>query len=295
MLQIIAGAKEIPLEGLMSMDEIYPIISDWYLNGYPKGAKAKIPGFDELMSFSLGQLTMVTGIPGHGKDEFVNLIMANLARFEDWSWGLCEFEETPPQTVSKLIEKFTGKSFDFRVNEDHRINVSEFEYGIGMVDKYFKFINTQEVETDIDGVLRMAEQMVKRYGIKGFRLNPWNWVESSRPAYMSETEFISNCLSKIILFSKRFQVHFILIAHTTKISKGLDGKYLVPTLYSINGSANFFNKTHNGFVVYRHYDTNNVDVIIQKVKQSWLGTLGTCNFSYDTYTRQYLPIETCVG
>lgn len=290
-LEIISGAKEIPLEGLMSMDEIYPIISEWYLHGYPKGAKAKIKGFDDLMSFSLGQLTCVTGIPGHGKDEFVNLVMANLARFEDWRWGLCEFEETPPQTVSKLIEKFTGKSFDFRVNIEHRMSVTEFEYGIGMVDKYFNFINTQEVETDIDGVLHLAEQMVKRYGIKGFRLNPWNWVESNRPAYMSETEFISKCLSKIILFAKKFQVHFILIAHTTKINKGPDGKYLVPTLYNINGSANFFNKTHNGIVVYRHYNTNNVDVYVQKIKQSWLGTLGKCMFSYDTFQRQYLPLE----
>jgi len=290
--EVIEGATEIPLEGIMTMEEIYPIITDWYLNGYPKGAKARIEGFDDLMSFTLGQLTCVTGIPGHGKDEFVNLIMANLAKYENWSWGLCEFEESPPQTVSKLIEKFTGKSFDFRVNPEHRINIEEFEYGVGMVDKYFKFVNTQEVETDLDGILKLAEQMVKRYGIKGFRLNPWNWVESGRPAYQSETEFISNCLSKIILFAKRFQVHFILIAHTVKIGKGMDGKYIVPTLYNINGSANFFNKTHNGFVVYRHYDTNNVDVVQQKVKQSWLGTLGTCSFSYDTYTRQYRPITT---
>jgi twinkle protein len=44
-------------------------------------------------------------------------------------------------------------------------------------------------------------------------------------------------------------VHFFLVAHTTKILKGKDGKYEVPNLYSISGSANFFNKTHNGITI----------------------------------------------
>ncbi len=291
LIKTLAGAEAIPLEGIVGMDEIYDQITDWYNNGYPKGAAAKIEGFDPLLTFAPGQLTMITGIPGHGKDEFTNLIMANLAKHEDWSWGICGFEETPAQTTTKLIEKFTGKSFDFRINPHQRINADEFEYGVGMVDKYFKFINTEVVQTDVDGILEKAEQMVQRYGIKGFCLNPWNWIDHYRAEYMSETEYISAMLTKIITFSKKYQVHFFLVAHTTKIQKDKNtGKYEVPTLYSISGSANFFNKTHNGITVYRDYNTNNVDVYVQKVKQSWLGKMGFCSFSYDTFIRQYIPL-----
>ena len=91
---------------------------------------------------------------------------------------------------------------------------------------------------------------------------------------------------------KKYGLHCFLIAHPTKIQKNRDtGKYEVPNLYSISGSANFFNKTHNGFTVYRDDNeadkTSTVDVHIQKVKQSWLGKKGFVTFKYNSFTRQY--------
>lgn len=289
---IITGAIQYPLEGIVSMDDIHPVTSDWFLNGYPKGTKAKIEGFDQLLSFVPGQLTLITGIPGHGKDEFVNLIETNLAKYEDWKWGICSFEEDPQITTTKLIEKFIGKSFDFRQNSNHRITQEDYEKGIVFVDDHFKFFDTEKSDTDVESILSLAEQMVKRYGINGFVLNPWNWVDHLRKEYMSETEYVSQCLTKIVRFSKKFNIAFFLIAHTTKMQKDKStGKYEVPTLYSINGSANFFNKTHNGITIYRDYATNCVDVHVQKVKQSWLGKIGLCSFEFDTYTRQYKGIS----
>jgi len=70
----------------------------------------------------------------------------------------------------------------------------------------------------------------------------------------------------------------------------VSGKYEVPTLYNISGSAHFFNKTDNGITVYRDYDTNNVDVHIQKVRYSWLGKIGMCSFTYNIELRQYEAI-----
>lgn len=288
-VQLIRLAKEIPLEGITTMDEMFEEITSWYDQGYPKGAKARIKNFDELITFAPGQLTIITGIPGHGKDEFANLIMASLAKYEEWPWGVCSFEETASETVTKIIEKHIGKAFDFRIDKSQRINELEFEAGIGFVDKYFHFIKTEAIETNLEGILGKAEQMVKRFGIKGFCINPWNWIEHSREPYMSETEYISIALSRFILFLKRFKVHGFLMAHPTKINKKDGKKYDVPTLYSINGSAHFFNKTHNGFTVYK--DSSTVDVHVQKVKQSWLGKTGLCQFTYNTYTRQYTGIE----
>lgn len=285
---MVESAKEWPLEGILPMDEMFPVISDWYENGYPKGARAHIQGFDDLLTFSPGQLTIGTGIPGHGKDEFFNWIMASLAKFEQWSFGVCGFEESPHETTTKIIEKLTGKCFGFRSNPENRISTTEFEQGIAMVDQFFHFLSTDDIDTGVDGILDIAVQLVKRCGIKGLYINPWNWIEHVRPAYMSETEYVSLVLSKIIRFAKKWGVHVFLIAHTTKIQKDKStGKYEVPTLYSISGSANFFNKTHNGVTVYRDYNTNVTDVYVQKVKQSWLGQLGYCTYQYNTFTRQY--------
>ena len=283
---VIEAAKPIPLEGIVPMEDIYPVVADWYEHGYPSGARCRIHGFDELITFVPGQLTTITGIPGHGKDEFLNDVMVGLAKFEKWRFGLCDFEEPPQITTTKLMEKFTRLAFDYRKDPVNRMNASQVEDAIGFVDQHFFFVNTEDTETSIDGILMLAEKMVRRFGINAFRLNPWNWVEHYRPEFMSETEYISQALTKIIRFSKRNDVHFFLVAHTTKMKKE-NGKYEIPTLYNINGSANFFNKTHNGFTVYRHIDSNLVEVHVQKVKQSWLGKIGYVDFRYNTFTRQY--------
>jgi hypothetical protein len=40
--------------------------------------------------------------------------------------------------------------------------------------------------------------------------------------------------------------------------------------------------------IYRDFQTNIVDVYVQKVKWSWLGKLGYSSFHFDTMTRQYV-------
>lgn len=288
---LVKFAKIWPLEGEATMDELFPVVQDWFLNGYPPGAKARIDGFDDLLTFGSPELTMVTGIPGSGKDEFVNLITTSLAKYEGWEWGIWGYEESPQVTVTKLIEKFTGKSFDFRVNPDHRISESMFEHGVALVDRYFKFMNTDEVEATIDAIIEQIGHFVKRYGIKGVVISPWNCLEHKKSPGQSETEYVSEVLSKLLRCLKRHNLHCILLAHPTKLQKDkATGLYDIPTLYSISGSAHFFNKTQNGFSVYRDFNTNVVTVYVQKVKFSWLGKLGQCSFTFDTFTRQYQPI-----
>lgn len=285
---LIENAKEWPIEGVKTMDEMFPTVSDWFENGYPKGAMAGIEGFDKLLTFASGQLTVVTGIPGHGKDEFLNWVMTSLSTNEGWGWAVCGFEETPEETTTKLIEKFSGKSFAFRKNPYDRITASQYEEGISFVDHFFSFINTEDVDTDIDGILSVSELLVKKKGIKGLYINPWNWIEHKRHEGSSETEYVSEVLSKVIRFAKKRGVHVFLLAHTTKMQKDkVTKKYEVPTLYSISGSAHFYNKTHNGITIYRDFETGLVDVYVQKVKQSWLGQIGFSSYSYDTMTRQY--------
>jgi twinkle protein len=285
--EVVHGGTLWPIKGILTMDEIFPTVADWWENGYPPGAKARVHGFDSLLTFAPGQMTVVTGIPGHGKDEFCNLLMASLSQAENWPWGVLGFEETPAETVTKLQEKLTNKAFAFRRDLDHRMTQKQFEWSIAEIDRYFFFINQDEIEADIESILKLATQLVVRNGIKGLYINPWNWIEHSRPQHMTETEYVSIALTKIIKWARRYQAHVLLLAHTTKIPKDKDGKYMVPTLYNVNGSANFFNKTHNGICVYRDYAKNITDVYVQKVKQSWLGQIGFVSYQFNTMTRQY--------
>jgi hypothetical protein len=66
------------------------------------------------------------------------------------------------------------------------------------------------------------------------------------------------------------------------------GLFEVPNLYNINGSANFFNKTHNGLTVYRNYDSKKTEIYIQKVKFKHWGQSGTmCSLGWHFINGRY--------
>jgi len=285
-ISTIEQAVNWPIDGVHPMDDLYEDVCNYYENGYPKGCESKIPGLDDLITFAPGQLTIVTGIPGHGKSEFVDYIMSQLTNYHQWSWGVCSFENPPAFHVTKLMEKFSGKSFQFRVNHDHRINKDEFEDSVGIIDRHFSFININKIDVTIDGVLAKAKELVLRKGIKGLLIDPWNYIELNIPSTQTETQYISECLTKLRMFSVQTGTHVFLVAHPTKMRKD-NGKYEVPNLYSISGSAHFFNKTDNGICIFRD---GVVTCYVQKIRFSWQGSLGYAQFNYDTFTRQYKAV-----
>ncbi|MFA7361909.1 MAG: hypothetical protein WC139_12830, partial [Candidatus Kapaibacterium sp.] len=70
------------------------------------------------------------------------------------------------------------------------------------------------------------------------------------------------------------------------MQKNAAGCFEVPTLYDINGSANFYNKCDYGFTVHRHTDNNNimineVEVHWQKIKFKHLGEQGITDLKYN--------------
>jgi len=91
--------------------------------------------------------------------------------------------------------------------------------------------------------------------------------------------YIGRELSHITQFCQQTNTHLFLVAHPRKIeSEG--GQYKKPTLYSISGSADFFNKCYNGLIVFRNigqkteYKSDVVTIYVEKVKRKENGQLG---------------------
>jgi twinkle protein len=287
--ELYANARPFPVEGVFALEDLYDQVNNLYTNGYPDGIRCGIPDFDEHFSFNAqhGELTTVTGSPGSGKSEFVDWIVANTIKQYGWHWGVFSFETPPDVHVSLLMEKLTGKAFGFRSDKSKRMNQLEAEQAALMLDEKVFFVNTDEADISIDGILETARILVVQKGVKGIVCDPFNWIDSTQDKHETETQYINKLLTKIKIFCAKYDTHFILIAHPRILKKLDNGKYEVPTMYHISGSAHFFNKTDNGFTVYRHFDSGEVDIHIQKVKRSWLGKIGMCRFVYNTQTRQY--------
>lgn len=290
-IHIISEARRWPVQGVLTMDDLFTTVCEYYENGYPKGCAAGIGEFDELLHFTGGQLTVITGQPGSGKSEFLDYLSTSLARNHNWKFAILSFENPAAIHVTKLMEKFVGLSFNFRKDPQHRMNRKQFEEGIGLTDLYFSFIDITQTDITINGILSKCRELVLRTGIKGIIIDPWNYIEHKIPPGYTETQYISESLSLIKDFAIRNDVHVFIIAHPRKLQKDQkSGKYPIATMYDISGSAHFFNKTDNGLSVHRDFETNTVDVYTQKVRFSWLGKIGFATYNFDYLTRQYINI-----
>ena len=289
-INIIDQAVRWPIDGVIGVANVFEQVKEYYLNGYPKGSEAGIGEFDNLLRFDGGLLTIITGSPNSGKSEFLDYIATSLARRHNWKFTICSFENPTAIHVGKLMEKFIGKSFDFRKDPSHRMNQEEFEEAIYLTDQYFSFINIAQVDLSIQGLIQKLTEIVKQTGVKGIVLEPWNYIEHKIPHGYSETQYISEALSLFKEFTIKTNTHLFIVAHPKKLVKDNSGQYPVATMYDIAGSAHFYNKTDNGISVHRNFADNTVNVHVQKVRFQFHGSIGYTSYLFDTFTRQYKQI-----
>ena len=141
----------------------------------------------------------------------------------------------------------------------------------------------------VEGLIERLKSIVKRRGIRGVVLDPWNEIDHTRTGGLSETEYISQSLSKLRAFARSHGVHLWIVAHPTKLQKEQDGSYPVPTPYDVAGSALWRNKADYCIAVWRNTaaGTSAVEVHVQKVRKKSVGRVGMATLSYDRVTGQY--------
>lgn len=276
--------KEFPFQGVFTTNDIYSDIQDMYLYGLDKGVSPKISGFD--LNFVKGYITTITGIPSHGKSQFLDFITLSLLRNHNWKGAFYSPENRPLQLhFSKQARILLGKSWFG--NDNERITEVEVANVVAYLNDSFWYIKPEK-DFGLDSILRDVRMTKERKGIDFFVIDAWNKLEHKRTSQQSETEYIGECLDKIGIFCEENQLHCFLVAHPTKIKKQKDSDlYEIPTLYDISGSANFYNKTDNGICVYRDFKNGKTIVNVQKVKFDHWGSVSQSVFEYDTHSGRY--------
>ena len=282
----IAEAQEVPLEGIFTADDVREELELLFEKGLQKGAVLGMGELDELLSVEVGRLLVVTGIPGDGKSEFLDEVAVHLSL--DYDWRCAWFSpENFPVTLHhpKLIEKLIGKRFMKGI-----MKPMEFVAAIEYLSRNFFDILPEEGYR-VDTILEKAEALVRRKGIRVFILDPYNCLEHQIPHGQSETQYISEFLEKLRSFARRKQVLVVLAAHPVKMKKDpVSGKYPVPTMYDISGSAAFFNKADFGLAIERDRAQGVTRVHVQKVKFRHLGQPGVASFQFNTHCGRFVPI-----
>jgi twinkle protein len=214
--------------------------------------------------------------------------MINLAVNHGWKFAVSSFENPTDEHRAKLSAKYLGLPFWDGLTP--RMTETELMRGLSWLRERFFFMRFTDESPTIDAILETARAAVIRHGIRGLVIDPYNEIESRRPAAMTETEYVSEMLGKVKRFAQNHGVHVWFIAHPAKMLPGQDGKRRVPTLYDISGSANWINKADNGIVV--HLDPNHTppqtEIYIRKVRhQPQHGQRGVVTLKWDRKTGRY--------
>lgn len=232
----------------------------------------------------------VNGLCGHnsGKSEVIDELCVRFNLLYDFKVGYFSPENIPLEYhARKLIEKLTGKTLKPDDGKGYCITPAEYKTAKEYVTDNFYHILPED-EYTIDNILGKAKYLVRKYGIRILVIDPFNRIVSGQNSRETETQYISRVLDGLTNFAVQNDVLVFLMAHPRKISKAENGG--IPTLYDINGSANFFNKADFGIVVHRNREENYTLVRVEKVKFRHLGECGDARFRYNTVNGRYVPI-----
>ena len=285
--EVIESAQPFPVSGIHEANSLIDGVKRLHTGGMEGGVKTGWCPLNEYYSVRMGEMTIVTGIPNHGKSNWLDCLTINIAKSNGWRFGVFSPENQPLQRhAAGLIEKLSGQSFK-------TMQESEIDLAMAILhDHYYWILPELEDDWSLEGILDKAKTLVYRHGINGLIIDPWNEIEHHRPNSMSETEYVSSALTKIRQFARLYNVHVWIVAHPAKLRKEKDGKdYPVPTPYDISGSAHWRNKGDNCITVFRVGLTNHVQIHIQKVRFKEVGKIGMATLDYMPESSAYREVS----
>lgn len=275
-------AKQKPITEISVADDYRDTIFGYYESGYPIGAQIGMSETDEHITWSRGELVVVTGIPGSGKSTWLDFVYARLAIRSGWKFGIFSPENVAPLKITRLSEQIVGYPLK-------KMNKMQIDKAISRINQHFYFYNVEQMnDYSIDGILAIAKNMIRRYGIDCLCLDPFNYI-SMQSTDDNSNERIGELLRKLKQFAVKNNVNVTLVAHPRKMDK-TNGSYNVPRLYDISGSHHFFNVPDVGLAIHRNYvDGSNdpVELHVQKMKYHFRGSLGKVEYFFEPSTGRY--------
>lgn len=287
--ECVALAEPWPIDGLHDVETFSLDVMDLYHGRGPQPLSTGFPEVDRAFKYIPGQFIAVTGIPNHGKSRVVDQIAVQTARLRGEKWAMFSPETGEANHVADLCEIWMGMPFFDGPNM--RMTEADVSSALVWLNEHIYLLGAVEHTPTIDWLLERARAAVIRYGVSNVVIDPYNELEASRPDKQTETEFISQLISKCKRFGTHHQCTVWMIIHPTKLRPGENGKDPVPSLYDLAGSAHWRNKADAGIVVYRDYGKSLTFLIAKKIRrQPMCGSPGSVKLQFIGADRRFSPI-----
>ena len=291
-------AKPVPMDGIHELDdEMWEMMERQYNEGRAKGKTTHFPEIDEIFTFLPGDLTLVTGIPNHGKSQWARMLMVVKSNFDGWKWGCYVPEDFPlDYFYEDLCHIYLGITTD--IEHKYRATPEQFAEAMLFVKEHFFCIYPErDKKTGIaplptnDWINERLTFLKLKYGINAVLKDPWNKIMHNI-GNQREDQYLAQELSKEKFFASQFDCYF-LVAHPSKLSKTGSGEYPCPSAYDLSGGAMWNNMMDNIMVVHRpaaEVSPTDTSVIIKTVKikkKKVVGKTGAVNMMFDFKKARY--------
>ena len=279
------------LKDIISVDQIADEMRNDYIHGTAKGETTHYTEIDKCFTWNKGDLTLLHGIPGHGKSIFLmNLVL--LKSIKDGNkWAIFSPEQNPPTDFYQdLIHTYIGESTD-----KHHSNYMTFEnYNKGMdfIGEHFYYVYPEDDKFTPETINKFFLQLIKEKKITGCIIDPFNQLDHNWEDKRDD-KYLSTFLQRQKRFALDNNVFMVIVAHPKGNLQKKDGEYECPNIYNLAGGAMWSNKCDNILVINRPQNIQqpfNTEAVFtsQKIKKhKRRGKPGSVKMSFDIMTNRY--------
>jgi twinkle protein len=289
---VVSGAIHWPVDGEITVDAMGEGIDQLYEADLPPGLSTGWAAVDELFTVNPARITVITGIPSHGKSSWMEMLALNLTASAGWKWGIFSPEHAPySRHFLRLAEKFIGKPVRSGFVGRPKMDLAELETAKAAIGSHFFWLEGGPDGMEFDRLMDMARQMVTARGINGLIVDPFNELSLPGRRGDDDPETIGNCIRAFRRLSRATGLHVFILAHPTKME--LDKRtntYPPPRLYNISGTAHWRNRVDFGITVHRAKfgePGGEVLVLVEKAKWDNEGKPGHTSLYYQPWCGRY--------
>lgn len=292
-MDMIHNARETPIASVVDIMDVKPVDLQ-ELDGVTTGIK---PLDKMLGKLYYGTVTLVSGKAASGKSSLVSTILCNAmdAGINSWIYSGELNEQTNRNWIDYI---FAGPRNVSQSNAPDGSDYYQINPGVSnKISKAYRgrcFIYKDGQTSDIDSLLKSAEDVVRRYDCKVLVLDNLMTIMDSSD---EELESQKNIMVKTVAFATKYNVAILLVCHLRKVAKGQQ-----ITLDDISGTAKLGNLCHRNITLARITDEEKsgeaeyshtpkellkYDVQISCSKDRMRGKVGSIGVWYDTWSRRF--------
>lgn len=269
-------ARDVKIEGIFTIEDITSSMINSYRNGQNRGETTGISEIDKAWTWRTKEVNLWTGYQNEGKSLFLNQLALIKAIISGWKFAVFSPENFPlDDFFNDLIETYIGKSCDPFYSNNY-MTEKEYKEAMNFIKDHF-FVIYPEKDFKIQTIFDKTKYLVKKRGIRGLIIDPYNTVEHLMGSGEREDLYISRFMSQLKRFGVEEDLSMNLVAHqlTARKNEKDGGRYYRPELNNIKGGGTFADKADNVLFIWRPnraLDFKDPDVVFgsQKIKKQRL-------------------------